>query len=288
MTPSTTSSPPRSWCSPSAKRLTAHRRAYVLLAGAVALLPGCDAPAPTFEPVFLAGRAVEPDGDSAFAVTARDAGTLVLYDRAGGTLDTLGVGILRNPDHVEVQADAWYVSDLDDGRPEVVVLGRDGALVRRIALAGIAIQAHQFAVLPDGGIVVEALGGRLVVLRGDSIATFAVVEVGSRPSLLLGAGGGVLHAIPDQTITLYNGFGNIRWRVEWPWAETAFVSAIGEDTRGRIHVLAGVARENTFIAYSMTPGTGEVVWWSEPQPEASFVVDRLGELSAARGRWMAP
>lgn len=288
MTPSTTSWPLRSWCSLSAKRLTAHRRAYVLLAGAVALLPGCDAPASTFEPVFLEGRAVEPDGDSVFAVTARDVGALVLYDRAGETRDTLGVGILRNPDHVEMQGNAWYVSDLADGRPEVVVLGRDGALVRRVPLAGTAIQPHQFAVLPDGGIVVEASGGRLVVLRGDSIATFAVVEVGSRPSLLRGAGGGVLHAIPDQTITLYNGFGNIRWRVEWPWAETAFVSSAGEDSRGRIHYIAGVAGENTFIAYSMTPGTGEVVWWSEPQVEASFVVDRLGELTPAQGRWITP
>ena len=229
---------------------------------------------------------MEPDGDSAFAVTARDAGALVVYDRDGQVLDTLGLGILRNPDHVEAQAGTWYVSDLEDGRPEVVMLGRDGALGRRIPLAGIAVQPHQFAVLPDGGIVVEAAGGRLVVLGGDSVATFAVVEVGSRPSLLLGAGGGVLHAIPDQTITLYNGFGNIRWRVEWPWAETAFVSAFGEDARGRIHVLAGVARDDTFIAYSLTPGTGEVVWWSEPQLEASFVVDRLGELSPAQGRWI--
>jgi hypothetical protein len=260
----------------------------LLLAGTVAFLPGCDGPAATFAPVFLAGRGVEPDGDSALAVTTRDAGALVIYDRAGQVLDTLGVGILRNPDRVEIQQGTWYVSDLVDGRPEVVALARDGALVRRISLAGIAVQPHQFAALPDGGIVVEAAGGRLVTLRGDSVSTFAVVEVGSRPSLLLGAGGGVLHAIPDQTITLYNGFGNIRWRVEWPWAETAFVSAISEDARGRIHYLAGVERDNTFIAYSMTSGTGEVVWWSEPQTEASFVVDRLGELSPARGRWTNP
>jgi hypothetical protein len=242
-------------------------------------------PAATFTPVFLDGRGVEPDGDSVLAVTARDVGALVIYDRDGRVLDTLGRGVLRNPDHVETQNGIWYVSDLVDGRPEIVALARDGSLVRRVSVAGIAVQPHQFAVLPDGGIVVEAAGGRLVTLRGDSVSTFAVVEVGSRPSLLLGAGGGVLHAIPDQTITLYNGFGNIRWRVEWPWAETAFVSAITEDARGRLHYLAGVEQDDTFLAFSMTPGTGEVVWWSEPQTEASFVVDRLGELSPARGRW---
>jgi hypothetical protein len=95
-----------------------------------------------------------------------------------------------------------------------------------------------------------------------------------------------VHAIPDQTITLYNAFGNIRWRVEWPWAETAFVSDLGEDSRGRIQVIAGVAADNTFIAFSMTPATGEVVRWSEPEPIGSFVADRLGEVRAATGRWM--
>ncbi|HEX9631973.1 MAG TPA: hypothetical protein VGA02_05865 [Gemmatimonadales bacterium] len=288
MRPSTTSSVPRSWCSPSARRRATRFPAYLLLTGAVALLPGCDAPAPTVEPVFLAGRAVEPDGDSAYAVTSREAGALVVYDRAGRVRDTLGVGILRHPDRVEIQGDAWYLSDLDDGRPVVVVLGRDGTLRRRVPLAGIAIQPHQVAVLPDGGIVVEAAGGRLVVLRGDSVSTFAVVDVASRPSLLRGAGGGVLHAVPDRTITLYNGFGNIRWRVEWPWAETAFVTSVGEDSRGRLHFLAGVAEDNTFIAYSMIAATGEIVWWSEPQAEASFVVGRRGDPSPAQGRWATP
>jgi hypothetical protein len=258
------------------------------VAGAVALLTACDAPAPTFEPIFLSGRAVEPDGDSLFAVTARDAGALVVYDRVGRLRDTLGLGILHNPDHVQVVDDGWYVSDVDDGRPAVVVLARDGTLRRRVSLDGIASHAHQFAVLPDGAIVVEGSAGRLVALRGDSVTPFAVVEVGRRPSLILGAGGGVLHAIPDQTITLYNAFGNIRWRVEWPWAETAYVSDIGEDSRGRIHVIAGVTADDTFIAYSMTPGTGEVVRWSEPQREGSFVADRLGEVRAASGRWVDP
>jgi len=254
--------------------------------GAAALLAGCAAPTATVEPIFLAGRAVEPDGDSLFAVTARDAGALVLYDRAGHVRDTLGLGVLHNPGHVQIMGDRWYVSDVAAGRPEVVVLDRAGVLQRRISLAGIAVQAHEFAVLPDGAIVVEGQEGRLLAVREDSVTTFAVVEVGKRPSLILGAGGGVLHAIPDQTITLYNGFGNIRWRVEWPWAATAFISDFSVDARGRIHVLAGVTEDNTFLAYSMTPGTGEVVRWSEPQRVASFVVDRLGEIKAATGRWV--
>jgi len=258
------------------------------VAGVLALFLGCAAPASTFEPIFLSGRAVEPDGDSLFAVTARDAGALVVYDRAGNLRDTLGRGILHNPDHVQIVGDRWYVSDVQDGKPEVVVLDRAGTLQRRIPLGDVATQSHQFAVLPDGAIVVEGHEGRLVAVRGDSVTTFAVVEVGNRPSLMLGAGGGVLHAIPDKTITLYNGFGHIRWRVEWPWAQTAFVSDVGEDSRGRIHFIAGVTQDNTFIAYSMTPGTGEVVRWSEPQRVGSFVVDRLGEIREATGRWAKP
>lgn len=265
----------------------AARFAYVLLAGAAALLAGCDAPA-AIEPIFLGGRAVEPDGDSLFAVTARDAGALVIYESSGRVRDTLGLGILQNPVHVQLLGDAWYVSDLENGAASVVVIGRDGTLRRRVSLAGIATQPHQFAALADGTIVVEGTGGRLVVVREDSVSTFAVVEIGRRPSLVTGARGGVLHAIPDQTITLYNGFGNIRWRAEWPWAESAFVTAIGEDSRGRIHFIAGVARDNTFVAYSMTPGTGEVVWWSEPQPGASFVVSRLGKLAPAESPWATP
>jgi hypothetical protein len=278
---STISSGRRSWSSRSGTRLRAAG-----VAGVLALLAGCDTPTPTVEPIFLAGRVVEPDGDSLFAVTARDAGALVIYDRAGRLRDTLGRGLLRSPDHVQIVGDAWYVSDVDEGRPEVVVLRRDGTLLRRVPLAGIASHAHQFAVLPDGAIVVEGRDGRLLAVRGDSVATFALVEVGRRPSLVVGVGGGVLLAVPDQTLTLYNGFGNIRWRVEWPWAETAFVSGIGVDSHGRIQIIAGVAADDTFIAYSIDPGTGEVVRWSAPETDPSFVVDRLGDVRRAKGRWM--
>ncbi|MDH3495242.1 MAG: hypothetical protein OER21_00560 [Gemmatimonadota bacterium] len=255
------------------------------LAGALAPLTGCGAPASTFEPIFLQGRAVEPDGDSLVAVTARAIGAIVRYDRRGRVRDTLGLGALRNPDHVQLMGDTWYVSDVENGRPIVVLLGRDGALRRTLPLAGIAATTHQFAVLPDGGIVVEGEDGRLLTLRGDSITTFAVVEVGQRPSLLLGAGGGVLHAIPDLSITLYNGFGNIRWRVEWPWVVTAFVSDVSEDSRGRVHVLVGNPGDNTFTAQTLTPATGEVIRWSVPTDVGSFVVDRLGEVLPAGARW---
>jgi hypothetical protein len=231
---------------------------------------------------------VEPADDSLFAVTARDAGAIVLYDRDGGVRDTLGAGLLHNPGHLQLMRDAWYVSDVADGRPEVVVLAPDGTLRSRIPLARLAAQAHQFAVLPDGVVVVEGSDGRLVAVRGDTITTFAVVEAGTRPSLVMGAAGGVLHAIPDQTITLYNAFGSIRWRVEWPWAETAFVSDIGEDSRGRLHFIAGAAEEGGFIVYSMTPGGGEIVRWSVPAPSGSFMADRLGEVVPARGRWAEP
>jgi hypothetical protein len=254
-------------------------------AGALALLLGCRAPVTTYEPIFLAGRAVAPAGDSFFAVTSRQAGAVLRYDRLGRLVDTLGAGVLRNPDHLQAVGDTWFVSDLRVGRPVVVVVGPDGAVARTVDLGDVAAHAHQFAILPDGAIVVETKDGRLVALRGDSAATFAAVEIGPRPSLLLGAGGGVLHAVPDRHITLYNGFGNIRWRIEWPWASTAYISDVGQDSRGRIHAIAGVEASNTFIAYTFEEGTGEIIRWSEETREGSFLVDRLGEIVPAEGRW---
>jgi hypothetical protein len=256
-----------------------------LLAGALALLAGCDAPAGTYDPIFLAGRAVVPAGDSLVAVTSREAAAIVVYDRAGRVVDTLGRGVLQSPDQLQIVGDDWYVSDLRDGRPVVVVLARDGAVRRTVPVGDIAAHAHQFAVLPDGALVVESRDGRLVTLRGDSVATFAAVEIGPRPSLLLGAGGGVLHAVPDRHITLYNGFGNIRWRIEWPWAATAYIGDLSQDRRSRIHALAGVEATNTFIAYTFEEGTGEIIRWSDETAEGSFVVDRLGEIVPAEGRW---
>jgi hypothetical protein len=252
---------------------------------AVALLAGCDAPAGTYEPIFLAGRAVAPAGDSLVAVTSREAAAVIVYHRLSRLVDTLGRGVLQSPDQLQIVGDDWYVSDLRDGRPVVVVLAHDGAVRRTVSLGDIAAHAHQFAVLPDGALVVESRDGRLVTIRGDSVATFAAVEIGPRPSLLLGAGGGVLHAVPDRHITLYNGFGNIRWRIEWPWAPTAYIGDLSQDRRSRIHALAGVEATNTFIAYTFEEGTGEIIRWSDETAEGSFVVDRLGEIVPAEGRW---
>jgi hypothetical protein len=167
---------------------------------------------------------------------------------------------------------------VEHGRPLIAVFGLDGTLRRTIPLEGTASQAHQFAVLPDGGLVVESPDARLVVVRGDSTDTFAPVEVGTRPSLVLGAGGGVLHAIPDKTITLYNGFGHIRWRVPWPWRASAFVADVSQDSRGRIHFLVGDPDSGTFTAQTLAEASGEVVRWSEEAAAGSFVIDRLGKI----------
>ena len=227
-----------------------------------------------------------PAGDSLVAVTSREAAAIIVYDRLGRVVDTLGQGVLQSPAHLQIMGADWYVSDLRDGRPVVVVLGRDGAVRRTVPVGDVAAHAHQFAVLPDGAVVVESRDGRLAALRGDSAATFAAVEIGPRPSLLLGAGGGVLHAVPDRHITLYNGFGNIRWRIDWPWAATAYIGDLSQDRRGRIHALAGVEATNTFIAYTFEEGTGEIIRWSDETAAGSFLVDRLGEIVPAEGRWM--
>jgi hypothetical protein len=254
------------------------------IAGALALILGCRAPA-AYEPIFLAGRAVVPAGDSLYAVTSRAAAALLVHHRAGPPVDTLGRGTLRSPDHVQLVNGTWYVSDVVDGHPAIVVLRPDGTPERTIALGDVAAYAHQFAVLPDGAIVVETRDGRLAALRGDSVATFAAVEIGPRPSLVLGAGGGVLHAVPDRHITLYNGFGRIRWRIDWPWAPTAYISDVGQDSRGRIHAIAGVEATNTFIAYTFEEGTGEIIRWSEETKEGSFLVDWVGEIEPAGEDW---
>lgn len=281
MTTSTTCWGRRSW-----RSSWDSRRAGALLAGALAF-GGCNARPNIYEPIFVAGRAVAPAGDSIFGVTSRAAAAVVRYDRQGRLVDTIGKGVLRAPDQLQALEGEWYASDLRDGRPVVVVLGADGKVRRTIDLGDVTEQAHQFAALPGGAIVVEAPDARLVTVRGDTMATFAAVEIGPRPSLLLGVGGGVLHAVPDHHLTLYNGRGSIRWRVDWPWASTAYVSDIGHDSRGRIQVLAGVEAAGTFIAYTLEPSTGEVVRWSEETAAAAFVVDRWGEIFPTEERWPA-
>ena len=259
-------------------------RAFTLVVGVLLCSAACSTPA-TLKPVFLQGRAVAADGDSLFAVTDPAAATVVLLDRAGRVQATIGAGTLSSPRKVQLNSAAVYVSDVDSNRPLVIEFGRDGTFRRRIDLDTLARQPHQFAVLPDGAVVVETEDQRLVAVRDDSVTTFAVIEVGTRPSLLTAAGGGVLHAVPDRWITLYNSFGSIRWRVEWPWDETAFVSDLAVDHLGRLHVLAGNSVDGTFRTFTLAAESGEVFRWSVPTEQPDFVVDRFGQVEPAGERW---
>jgi hypothetical protein len=153
-----------------------------------------------------------------------------------------------------------------------------GGLERLIAIDSLVSAPHQFAVLPDGRVVVEAPDGRLLALSGDSVTTFALTPRSERTGLLVAARGGVLHAVPDRAITLYNAQGNIRWRLDWPWNSSAFVADLSVDSQGRPHVLAGEAGRSGFIVFGLLPETGEVGRWSEAGPFATFVVRPLGDI----------
>lgn len=248
------------------------------LSTALLLLSACNPPITNRSPVFIAGRPVAAIGDTVFGVAA--AGGPVIVLRASGIPDTIGRGALEDPFAIQRSGDAWWVSDVREGLPAVVRLARSAPPIT-IPLGREAVQPHQFAVLPDGGLVYEVADHRLVVRRGDSVATFAVVERGDRPSLLTAASGGALHAVPGKHITLYNAFGHVRWRITWPWVETAHMAAATVDPRGRIQLLSGVADEGTFIVYTIEPSSGEITRWSVPDSNATFTVDRLGDVSVA-------
>ncbi len=253
-----------------------YRIFYALVAGV--LLCSCDSSRQSLGLVYLRGRAVEPVGDSLLAMTAEGSDGLILYDLRSKTVDTIGGEFLDSPVQVQNVAGRWYVSDVDDGRPEIVVLSWDGNLERRIELGEISSIAHQFAVLPDGSVVVESSDSQLLRIKEDGIETFALIEIGMRPSLIAGADGGVLHAVPGEHMTLYNEFGNIRWRVEWPWADTAFFTDISVDRQGRIHMIAGVPGDNAFRVYTVAREDGDVIAWSGAGPYATFIVERRGRF----------
>lgn len=231
------------------------------------------------QPIFVDGRAVTAVGDTLVAMTRSGARAVILRDQRNGALRRLGEGVLHGPLQVQWQGDRWYVSDVSDGSYGLLEFTAAGTVERDVPLDSVARTPHQFAVLPDGRIVVEGSGNRLLALNGDKIETFARTDSGAKPGLLVAASGGVLYALPDKSITLYNAFGNVRWRVDWPWLETAFVSDLAVDAQGRIHLIAGVPSEGKFIVYSLNPVNGEVVRWSEPGPYATFVVDRFGALT---------
>jgi hypothetical protein len=200
--------------------------------------------------------------------------------RRGNDVRTLGANSVKSPVHIQWQGSEWYVSDVENGKPFVVVLSPTGEERQRIPLDRYTNTPHQFAVLPDGRIVVESPEGALVAIKGDSSSVFTVTDRAAKTGLLVAASGGVLHAVPDKYITLYNQFGHIRWRLDWPWASTAYVTEIAVDPQNRIHVLAGVPRDSTFIVYSLSNNSGEIVIWSPASHNATFIADRLGQIKA--------
>ncbi len=253
-------------------------RSIVVTLGLTASLTACDIPSLGRDLIFLDGRAVAAAGDSVLAISVPAVSGLLILDRRTGKLDTLGAGQLASPVHFQWARERWYVSDIRDGRPLIIVLSSSGVVERRIELDTIASAPHQFAVLEDGRIVVEAPDSRLIAFSEDGASTFALVQTSPRTGLLVGARGGVLHAVPDRSITLYNSLGKIRWRLDWPWSESTFVADLGVDHQGRPHIIAGQQGRPGFVAFGLSPITGEVVRWSEDGPFATFVVDRLGEI----------
>jgi hypothetical protein len=248
----------------------------VVVAVVMLTIGACEPPA--VELVYLDGRAVEPVGDSLLSFTSESEQSLILLAIGSKEPTMLGSSELRSPVHVQQQNGDWYLSDVDDGNPVIVILGPDGTLKRRLHISSHTSLLHQFAILPDGRSVLQAKDSRLVVLDEDSVSTFALTEVGSRPSLITAAGGGVVHAVPDHHITLYNGFGNIRWRIDWPWRESAFVTDVSVDRLGRIHLIVSGEEPDTFIVFTIQQDTGEIVRWSVPGPYATFVVNVFGEV----------
>jgi hypothetical protein len=248
----------------------------------------CDAPASRFDLIYVDGRAVAAAGDTVSAVTRpADQGFLV-YDRRTKLVDTLGQNDLTSPFHIQEADGRWYVSDVREGRASVAIFSANGILEERVDLDTVASAPHQFAVLPDGRIVVEAADDQLVTLRpGEEARTLAITDRSDRSGLIVAASGGVLHAIPGQSITLYNANGNLRWRLPWPWHEGAFVADMAVDARGRYHVIAGEEGRSTFVVFTLSPTTGEILRWSVPGTQATFVVDRLGQIEPdTAGRWI--
>ncbi len=272
---STPCSPPRS--SPTISAVSKRIAGFAL--AAVAALAACKAPSAFKAPVFIAGRAVATMHDSLFAVPAARTPVVLVLDRDGHAVDTLAAAGLTQPVQVQALADTWFVSDGAGRAPTLFVFTAAGHLLRQSPLAAADPVSAHFAVLPDGRIVVQGTGGRLVALAGDSGKIFVPVEVGPRPSLLAGADGGVFYAAPGKSVALYNGFGHIRWRVDWPWADSAYVGGVSVDAKGRIHLISGVGNQGTFIVYTLATPSGEIVRWSAADSVPTFVVDRLGALT---------
>jgi hypothetical protein len=257
---------------------------------AAALVAGCSAPGPPDALIFIDGRAVAASGDTLLAFSRQGTNEITVRDRRSGAVYARGVAALASPHHIEEVGGQWYVSDVVEGRAAVVVFSPGWDAVQRIDLDGIASAPHQFAVLPDGRLVVEAADGRLALVGEGGDSTFALVQQGPRTGLLTGARGGVLHGVPGRSITLYNELGNIRWRLNWPWHEQTYVTDIAVDGQGRVHVLVGEETESgrsSFVTFQLSPTTGEVIRWSQPGYSATYVVKRMGEIRAdSAARWL--
>jgi hypothetical protein len=194
---------------------------------------------------------------------------------------------LTSPRHIQEFAGQCYVSDVIDGDAVIAVFSDRWEFTGSIGIDSVASVPHQFAILPNGGIVVESVDGRLLSIYGDSITTFALVESSARNGMLVAAQGGVIHTVPGKTVTLYNEKGHVRWRQSWPWHEGAFITDLSVDANGRVHVLAGEEGSDAFYAFTLSPITGEAVRWTAASSTATFVVERLGNIRPdSVGRWL--
>jgi hypothetical protein len=256
-----------------------------LLAGV--LLQACDAPSQA-ELIFLDGRAVAPAGDSILAISRPTLPGVLVFNRHSGRTDTLGTDELVSPTHLQWHDGRLYVSDARDGRAWIVIFGARGQVEQRIDVDSITAVQHQFAVLPDGRMVLETRDDQLVALHADSISTFALIESSPRTGLLGAVQGGVLHLVPHRTVTLYNEMGKIRWRVEWEWADNVFITDISVDSRGRPNILAGREGYDGFMVFGFSPFTGEVVRWQEG-PNATFSIGAYGDIQPDDSSpWLTP
>lgn len=250
-------------------------------------MAGCGAPSSSRELVFVDGRAVASAGDSVLAITRQGHASLLLRDRATGAVFTRGEHVLHSPFHVQEMNGRWYVSDVVNDEEWIIVFDAQWEVVERVRIDTLARAPHQFAVLPDGRIVLEVGDARLAALEEGSVTTFTEFQPGPRTGFLVAASGGVLHAVPDVSVTLYNAQGNVRWRHPWDWREDVYVSDLAVDAGGRMHMLVGESTRNTFVCFSFAQATGEVLRWSEPGPLATFSIDRMGEiLPDSIGRWI--
>jgi hypothetical protein len=251
------------------------------------LVAGCGAPSSSQDLIFVDGRAVASAGDSLLAITRQGDPAILLRERETGAVFARGEPALTSPHHVQELGGRWYVSDAVEGTEWIVLFDSQWEVRDRIRVDSLTAAPHQFAVLPDGRIVLEAAEGRLIALDEDSITTFALFTAAPRSGFLVAAHGGVLHAVPDRDVTLYNENGNIRWRLPWDWQEDVYVSDLAVDAHGRMHMLVGEGRQNQFVCFTFSSTTGEVLRWSVPGPVATFSVDRLGEiLPDSVDRWI--